>query len=150
MALDSVYSSILDAVAKLVFDLGDLSADQVRIRRRPAFVKEQDDLLPLICVCPEAERVADMTFGNQDHIDYPVTVALLIEGKLKLEDLYWQLHWRQLIRRKLRATTLEAASTVYDVVDYSPGDPFDRGGHDRLFDVSVQRFTYRSVETRNE
>lgn len=151
MANTSIYWDILQAVHRRLITLAPdrLSPAQIHIRKRPAFIREHDSL-PLLLVCPEAEREDEHQFGATLFVDYPVIVALLDESALVLADPSWQLARRQEIRRRLHQVLLSDASTVFDVVSYEPSPLFDLGGLDAAFDVSLQRFVYRSHEQREE
>lgn len=151
---DSVYLDVLTAVrdelAGLLVPLPHgIAARQVRVRRRVAFFKEHD-LLPLVLVCPEAERPAEYQMSNGVFVDYPVTVAVLVQNDMLLEDLGTTLALRQVIRRHLLAVTLAGAADVFDVVGYDPSPAFPPAAVDAAFDTSLQKFTYRATEPRYE
>lgn len=147
----AVAYDILKAVKKLIEKIDGVSHYTVRIRRKPAYVPSVDTMKRVICVCPQDERLADMTFSNTDYFDYPVLVAVVQENALLLEDQCAIEKWLQLredIRRTLRVTTLATVGTVFDVTGYNPSPPFDPSGVTQGFDVSSQEFLYRSKEIR--
>lgn len=144
----SAFSDLLAAVRATVSLAVTLAPEQIRVRRRLAFRKGNDDL-PLLVIYPEAERVADYQMNNGVWIDYPVSLALVSEDGLELEtDVTWLLDRREEIRKALHVDTFAAASKVFQVVGYEPMAPYPPGAVDQAFDVSVQRFTYRTTEAR--
>lgn len=149
---ESVYWSVLMAVRSQLNSTETLAPMVARIRRKAAFRKGHD-VLPLMLVVPTVERIADEQFGGTAFFDYPVTVAIIRESKLVLEDeadIPWLLARRQEIRRKLHRALLGGASEVFDCTEYDPEPPFDPSAFDQAFDVSAQRFTFRSQENRQE
>ena len=149
----SQYRLILTAVKDLLESLPELAGGIVAIRKRPAFIPAIDGGLAgktLVCVCPTTERLFDGVFSNEDHLDYAVQVAIVLESRLLLHETstLQVLDLREIIRQKLR-THLLTGTTVYDISGYNPSPAFDRSGLDAAHDVSIQEFVYRAAETRN-
>ncbi len=84
MANTSVYYSILTAVRDTIIDSGAFNTTQVVVRKRPAYQKKAD-VLPLVVVSPETERIspADVQFGNSNIVDYPVNYLPLAKRSEK-------------------------------------------------------------------
>ncbi len=145
--MSSVFTELLKAVEATVSAAVTMGPEQIRVRRRLAFRKGQDTL-PFLVIAPDAERVADYTMPNGVHMDYSINFALITESSLILEPPYWLLDRREEIRKALHVTTFDAVPEIFDVVSYEPSAPYPDGAFDQAFDVSVQRFTWRSRETR--
>lgn len=145
----SVQGDLLRAIKATIESVTGLSGHEVRIRKKIEYRKRHDER-PLILIMPETERIAAYHMPNAVHIDYPITVAAIDQNRMILEDVDVTPDVRQLIRRALYVTTFDAVSEVYDIVSYDPSPPFPPGAVDQAFDVSLQRFTYRAIETRNE
>lgn len=147
----SVYGQILDAVkTQIVTIVGLTTANQVVVRKRLAYVRGTDTVFPFVCIAPTVERLADSYMTNGDMIDYPVQVAIIEQGNLSLLTPDTMLYLREQIRQKLRRPTLSGASAVFDTTGYDPSPAFDLQGFDSNLEVSVQEFTYRSDEPRNQ
>lgn len=157
MALNSVYADILDGVVSRIVasntsnptETTTLGSSDVKLRRRATMVKGVDPL-PFVTVTPEAEKINQYVMPNKAFVDYPVLVTIFREHNLVPEEnnLRWTLYAREKIRLALSNTTLSGANTVFDFVSYDPQPAFDHSGIDAMHDVSAQRFTYRSQESR--
>ncbi len=145
--MSSVFTELLKAVVAEVSAVVLLTPDQIRVRRRLAY-RQGHDTLPMLVIAPDAERIADQQMGNGIWIDYPINFALFEESSLILEPPYWLLDRREEIRKALHVTTFPGVPEIFDVVSYDPSAPYPDGAFDQAFDVSVQRFTWRSNETR--
>lgn len=143
----SVYNTILDAVAAQMTTVAGLTAPgQVKKRKRPVYIKEYDPL-PLLCVCPRAERVLAYVQNGDVFIRYPVVLALVRQQPLDFGDVAFELDTRELIRLKLSHETLTGASTVFNF-DYDPEPVFDLSGLDASVDVSMQEFVFTSRDVK--
>lgn len=143
--------TITDAVRDVVAGVSAFSSATVKAQKRPFFSSDHGHTLPFVSVCPLKERVDREDMGNIVHMKYPVLVAILHKLGSALEnetELQWQLDARQAVSDALWKTTLSGASTVYDS-DYEPAPAFDLAGMDRMFDVSLQLFTFTSAQPRS-
>lgn len=148
----SVYSDILSAVKTKVEGSGVFASTPipVSIRKRAFFSASHGDTPPAVMIAPGEERIHSLYMPDGVWVDYPVHVLLVsAEGGAlgNATELQYQLDRRQELRALLWKSSLSGVSAVFDC-DYDPHPAFDLGGLDKLYDVSVQLFTFRAKETR--
>lgn len=150
----SSYHSVLTACKTTVLALPVLSVAGATgaVRKRPFFSAEHGDALPFVTFSPEREMVAAQQQSEEVWLDYPVYVVLFLAKNATLQNaaqLQLQLDAREAIRKALWRTPTPPLGIpgLFHAV-YDPEPAFDLGGLDELFDVSLQRFTFRVPEQR--
>lgn len=148
--MSSTYLDILQGAKAVIGGLGltGILADQIRVRKRPVYLAEQDTL-PLIVVSPTQEGIELLTFGSQGIFLFGAMVTIVQESALRWEDLDFLLEARQKIRRALHKTSMTGVSAVMDC-DYDPSPAYDAAALNAGFDVSTMGFTFKAQEARSE
>lgn len=142
----SVHSRILDAMLAKLQALPELQGGTFKVRKKPYWDRERGETLPLICLCPQTEKLADINFENSGVMDYPVVVVIARAGDLLLDDPRDLLDLRATVRQGLADPDLDGADELIDSVAYDPAPPFDTSALDASLDASLQGFTYRADE----
>lgn len=143
---ESQYWQILKAAQAAVMILPEFVGVSSAIRLRPFCSTEHGDRLPFACFSGSAERVGQLYRADRALIDYPVYLTVFtakgpdLEGE---EAMRLKLQRREAARHALWRPRLHPTQGL---ARYEPDPPWDFGGLDRAFDISVQMWVYSNDE----
>lgn len=147
----SVESSVRDAFRLAIQAIPGFAGVSIKIRKRPWHSAEHGDSFPMVCLSPLPEIIANENFKGVDWIDFPIIVAIFQQLGATLESetqLNWQSSRREDLRLAFRRAKLADVTGSMDCF-YEAQPQFDTGGLDQLYDLSLQKFTFRVSTPRN-
>ena len=141
---------ILSAVKAALEGSAGFSGVTVKIRERPYHSSDHGDPPTLVTVSPEAEDLLSCFMPDGMEVAWPVVVAIFQPKDGVVQDAaaaQARVAYRWAALQALGVPRLSGASTVFNFA-YDAKPFVDLGGLDQAMKVSLQRFTYKSKETR--
>jgi hypothetical protein len=135
--------SVVQTVLKPTLPLG-----RVYVRKRLQHDKSTEQQRSAVIV-GEKERPGEQEYGGWVFVDYPVLVALIQGRGIEEPEAQWEADSREAVWHALFTPGVLGVSvpTVFDV-DYDANPGVSAADYGDSYDVSVQRFTFRSREQR--